>query len=113
MIPVYLGSAQQSVGDTPANVFRANVPFKLRLLHQLRGLFTRSAQKEGATRIVQRVSQIPNGAKPRGINGSHVAQTEDHDGRQRFDGIENAGKFVGCTDKKRRVNAVNESVVRD
>src|SRR6267378_6057414 len=107
------GRTLQCFTNAAAYIFRADVAFELRLLHQLRGLFARSAEKQGASRSVQRVRQIANGAQAGGVNRGHVPQTKDDDGRQFIDGMENVRELVGRAKKKRAMNAVNNRVVRN
>src|SRR5260370_37249854 len=113
MIAIDLRRALQRFADAAADIFRTNVAFELGLPHQLRGLLACSAEKQGASRIMQRVGQVTNGAQAGGINRGHVAQTKDDDGRQFVDGLENVREFVGRAENERAVNAVNNSVVRN
>src|SRR6266852_4093281 len=113
VLPIDFGGALQRFGDAVANIFRADVAFELRLLHQLRRLFTRSAQKQRASRSVQRVGKIANGAQASGVNRGHIAETKDNDGRQFIDGMENVSELVRSAKKKRAMNAVNNRVVRN
>src|SRR5216684_1657546 len=89
------GGALQCFGDTAANVFLADVAFELRLPHQLRGLFACSAEKQRASRGVQRVRQVTNGSQAGSVYSGHVPQTKDNDGWQFVDGMENVSELVG------------------
>src|SRR5258708_26004643 len=68
MIAIDLRRALQRFADAAADIFRTNVAFELGLPHQLRGLLACSAEKQGASRIMQRVGQVTNGAQAGGIN---------------------------------------------
>lgn len=73
--PVQISGALQSVLNTRANIFSANVPFKICLLHELRRLLTCAAEEERAARFVELVGKIFYGAQARGVDGGHIAQT--------------------------------------
>src|ERR1700730_4857204 len=107
------GRTLQVFTNAPAYIFRADVAFELRLLHQLRRLLARSAEKQGTARSVQRVRQIADGAQAGGVNRGHVPQTKDNNGRQSIDGMENVSELVGGPKKKRAVNPVNNRIVRN
>ena len=101
------------LSNAGANIFRAHVTLKLCLLHQLRGLFPCSTKQQRAPGLVQRVREIANGAEASGVNGGHVAQTQNNDGRQLVERVQDIGKLIGCAEEERPVNAVNNRVVWD
>src|SRR5207249_96840 len=92
---------------------RTDVAFELRLLHQLRGLLARTAEKQRASRGVQRVREIANSAQACGVNRGHVAQTKDNNGRQLVEGMQNVRELIGCAKKEWPMNTVNNRVVRN
>src|SRR6266567_4664328 len=110
---IYFRSPLQRFGNASANVFSADVAFELGLLHELRGLFARAAKEQRASRIMQRVREVADGAEPRGVNRGHVPQAQDNDGRQGVDGMENIRELVRRAEEKWPMNPVNNRVVRN
>src|SRR5260370_37824009 len=71
--------ALDRLGDAAANIFRADMPFELRMLHQSRRLFPCAAEQQRTPGFMQRVREVANGAKAGGVNGGPVSPTHKHD----------------------------------
>src|SRR6267142_6972834 len=104
-------SALQRFRNASADILCADMAFEFGLLHQLRWLLSRAAKQQGAPSSMERVGQVANGAEAGSVNGGHVAQPEDHDGRQFLEGEENLREFVGGAEKKWPVNPVDDRVI--
>src|SRR5256885_17152370 len=92
------------------NIFFSHVAFELRLLHQLRRLFTCAAKKQSPAGGLNFVGKIADSTEARGVDGSHIAQTQDHDWRQTAHGAQNFIKLIRRAEKKRPVYAKNGRV---
>ena len=103
----------QRFRDTRANIFGADVASKFRLGHELRGLFPRAAEQKRTAGLVKLIGKIFYGAEARGIDGRHIAQAEDDDGRQRVQRIDDLRKFIGGSEEKWPVDAKNGRVLRN
>lgn len=89
------GSAGDGVGDARADIFRAHVAFEFGLLHELGGLFAGAAEEEMAAGGVQAVGEFANGAEAGSVDGSHVAEAKNDDGRESVDAADDFVEFVG------------------
>src|SRR5947207_14477684 len=109
--PIDLRGALQGLRNARADILLADVPLEIGLLHQLRGLFAGAAQKQGASRSLQRVRQVADSAEPGGVDRGHISQAQDNNGWQGVDGMEDVGKLVRGSEKKRSMNPVNNRIV--
>jgi len=101
------------IGNARTNILRADVPFEFRLLHQLSGLFACAAEQKLATRCMNSIRQFANCTEAGGVNCGHVAQTQNHDWRQRIELFQNVRELVRRAEKKWPVYAVHYGVVRN
>ena len=69
------------------------------LLHQLRWLFARAAQEQLPPGGVNAIGEFANGAEARGVNGGHVAQSQNHDGRQFVQVFQNSANLSVAPNK--------------
>src|ERR1700730_5547717 len=111
MLLVHLGGAVEGFGDAGANVLGADVAFEFGLAHELGGLFAGTAEQKRAAGFVKLVGEIFYGTEAGGVDGGHVAQGQDDNGRQRVQRIENVCEFVGRSEEKWSVNAVDSRVL--
>src|SRR5580704_9018422 len=110
---IKIRGALEGVSNARADVFRAHMTFEFGLLHELGGLFARATEQERPAGGVQRVGQVADGAKTGGVDGRHVAEAQDYDGRQGIDLAENFREFVGCAEQEWSVDAEDRCVRRD
>ncbi len=78
-----------------ADVGLADVLFEFGLVHELGGLGASAAADEGAAGGVKFVGEILEGEQAGGVDGGHVAETEDDHRRQVVKVVSNVGKRVG------------------
>ena len=107
------GSPRQCVRDAGADICGTHVAFKLGLLHQLRWLFASTAQEKLPPGGMNAVGEFSNRAEARGINGGHVAQTQNDHGRQPVQVFQNVGEFVGGAKQERSMYANHHRIVGD
>src|SRR5262249_10418604 len=82
-------------------------------MHELRGLFARTAKQERATCGMNLVGKFLDGAKTGGINSGHVAEPKNNYGGQIVHLSKNPVKLVCSAKKKRTVNAKHCRIGRD
>src|SRR6266404_8374665 len=108
---VHLGGALDGFGDAGANIFGADVTFEVGLLHELGGLFARAAKQQGTAGFVKLIGKIFDCAQAGGVDGGHVAQSQDDNGRQGIQRIENISELVRGAEEKRAMNAEDSDVI--
>ena len=101
------------MGDAGADVFRADVAFEFGMLHEFGGLFAGATEEEMAAGGVEAVGEFADGAEASGVDGGHVAKTEDDDGREGTDVVGDFLELVGGAEEKWSVNAIDDGVVGD
>ncbi len=65
-----------------ADVVRADVLLKFGLAHQTSGLFARAAENQAAAGTVDDVRKLLQRLQACGVDGGHIAQAKNQDGRQ-------------------------------
>src|SRR5256885_7734709 len=92
------------------NIFFSHVAFELRLLHQLRRLFPCAAKKQSPAGGLNFVGKIADSTEARGVDGSHIAQAQDHDWRQIAHDTQNFIKLICRAEEKWSVHAKHGGV---
>src|SRR6185437_1462236 len=96
-----------------ADVFRANVLFKLGLFHELGGLWRSAAQDQSPAGSMDAIGQIFQSANSGGVNRGHVAQANDDDGGQLRNALYQFIHLVGGAKQEWPVDAENGDVRRN
>ena len=92
---MHVGCAFQRFADAGTNIFRADVAREFRLLHELGGLFSCSAEKQRSARGVKLIGEVAYGTETRGIDGGHISESQDHHGGQGTQAVKNISEFIG------------------
>src|SRR6266404_6173882 len=103
----------ESIRDVGADVPRADMLLKFRLMHQAGGLLPCAAQNETSPGLVHSVGQIFEGLQSRGVDRRHISQTKHDDGRKLRKTINNLVNLVRGSKKKRAVNPEDTYIRRD
>src|SRR5579871_534645 len=98
------GAFQRRV-DVFTDIFGRNVTVEARFTQQLRRLRLRATDEHGAAAGVYFVREFLECGDTGGVDGGHVAEADDDDGRKRRYGVGDFGEFIGDAEEKRTVNA--------
>ena len=90
--------------------FGADVLVKLRLRHHLRGLLRRAAEDQCPVLAVEPVGKIEC-AQARPVDRGHVAEAQNHDGREIVGLIEDPRQLVRRAEQERLVDSEHRHVV--
>jgi hypothetical protein len=86
---------------------------KFRLMHPHLWLFSRSTKNELPTGFVHPVGKILQCLQAGGIDGGHIAESENNDGRQMGQTIDHHIDLVGCAKQERAVDPEDADVSRN
>src|SRR5215470_5792701 len=103
--------ACDGIGDAGADVFRADMALEFGMFHELSGLLACAAEEKVAARGMEAVSEFADGSETCGVDGGHVAEAKNDDGRKAVDIVRNLVELIGCPEEKWAVHAINDSVV--
>ena len=107
----FLGAVKGGL-DVGHDVFAADVIEEARLQKELRGLLHRSAEQERAARGVKASGECLDGVNAGGVDGRHVAQAQNDDGREGFKVGRCLDKFLCSSEEKRAVDAEQRDIGR-
>src|SRR5208283_5394580 len=103
--------AGQGFIDIGTNILATNVTIETGFAHQVFRLRPGAADQHGAPTFLQGGREFFKSSDAGGVNGSHIAQTENDDGRQGGKVIGDGHDLVGNTEQKWSVNAIDRGVI--
>jgi hypothetical protein len=113
LFPIHVGCAGQSVTDAWTDIFRSDVSLEFGLLHELRGLFSCTAQQQRSTGLVNLIGEIPNSTETGRIDRGHITQTEDNNRWQGVQAVQDIGELIGGSEQERTVDAIYRRILRN